>query len=685
VRPIQISRSTSAGDPEGTSTGPSGNRWRSELGACLLAGDDIGGWAVLIDARASGHDPAYALADALEHLASDLQIATGVVATTAAKLLRRLAGEPDGMVQRLQQVTDAALAHIDLDDLLDEVTARTCAVLEADTMAIFLRDGDDLVAMATRCPEGVLREQVRVPMGTGLAGRIAAHSGPSIVDDLVADADAAVHRDKGVRSLVGVPLMIGGKTIGVVHVGSREPAHFTDDDGRFLKLVADRMAQAIDRARLFEAEREARTLAEATQHRLAFLTAAGDAMGRSLDWETTLETVVHQAVPFLADWCAVDLVGTDGDVRCAAAAHVDPTMTTVVRELHDSRPPTRNEARGVGRVLRTGQPAFWPEIQEGGMAVVAGSEERLALFRRLDPHSAMVLPIRLRGRVVGTLTFVYSASGRRYTEADLALAEEVARRAAMALDNARLFAEHREVARTLQASLLPPHLPDIPGVDLDGLYRAGGEGVEVGGDFYDVFLTEPGDWALVVGDVCGKGAEAAGVTAMGRYTLRAAAMQARRPSRVLHVLNEAMLRNDEVARPFLTVAYARLQLGEPGDAAKVTVGCGGHPLPLILRASGRVETVGVPGTLLGCFPELDVEDASAELRSGDALVLYTDGVEEARDEAGSMLGAAGLERVLAGCAGRSAAGINRAVHEAVMTQQAGRPSDDVAVLTMRLL
>jgi serine phosphatase RsbU (regulator of sigma subunit)/methanogenic corrinoid protein MtbC1/putative methionine-R-sulfoxide reductase with GAF domain len=620
---------------------------------------------------------------------------------TAPTLLPRAPAESpapttDEMVRRLQRITDAALSHLDLGELLDDITAQTVEALDADTMAIFLREGDELVAQATRCPEGLLREDVRTPVGEGVAGRIAEHPGPTLVDDLAeSDPTSRLHHDKQVRSLVGVPLVVDGRVIGVTHVGSRRPRHFTEADARFLKLVGDRVALAIDRARLFEAEREARTLAEANQRRLAFLTTAGEALARSLDRQTLLATLVDRAVPFLADWAAVDFEGDDGDVHCLAAAHRDPTLTPLVRQLHDSRPPRPQEAKGVGWVVRTGEPVFRPVIREQDWALVARTPERLAMFRALGPGSAMILPVILRGRLLGTVSFVHSTSGRRYSDGDLALAEELVRRMAMALDNAELFSVSSEVARVLQASLLPPHLPDIPGIELDGLYQpGGGEGLDVGGDFYDVFLTEPGDWALVVGDVCGKGAEAAAVTAMGRYTLRAAAMQARRPSRVLHVLNEAMLRQDP-GRPFLTVAYARLQLptGEAADDAagaagsstvRVTVGCGGHPLPFVVRADGRVEALGRAGTLLGCFPELDVEDVACDLAPGDALVLYTDGVDEARGWDGVPLGQDRLAEVLSTCAGLAPSEVNRRVADAVEQRRGGRPGDDVAVLTLRV-
>ena len=590
------------------------------------------------------------------------------------------------MVRRLQGITDAALAHLDLDDLLDEVTAQTIAALGADTMAIFLCEEGELVARATRCPKGLLREDVRVPMGEGVAGRVASQRSMVVVDDLAASApESPLYVSKGVRSLVGVPLVVGGELLGAVHVGSVAPSRFTEADGQFLQLVADRTAQAIDRARLFAAEREARTLAEAAQRRLAFLTTAGEELARSLDQQTLLDTVVRQSVPFLADWCAVDFADPDatGGVRCVAAVHRNPGLVPLVRQLHDSRPSSPSLAKGVGRVLKTRESQFRQVVHESDLEAAAGSPERLKLFQMLGPGSVIIVPLVVRGDLLGAVSFVHSTSGRRYTEADLDLAEELVRRAALALDNARLFEERSEVARTLQASLLPPHLPEIPSAELDAVFQAGGEGVDVGGDFYDVFQTEPGDWALVIGDVCGKGAEAAAVTALGRYTLRAAAMQARRPSRVLHVLNEAMLRQDS-ARPFLTVAYARLQVGD--DGARVTVGCAGHPLPMVLRASGEVEVVGSPGTLLGCFPEIEVDDVSTDLHRGDALVLFTDGVNEARDGDGVELGVDGVRDVLASCAGMSAASINERLHAAATSRLAdGRPADDIAVLTLRLI
>src|SRR5207248_11443603 len=151
--------------------------------------------------------------------------------------------------------------------------------------------------------------------------------------------------------------------------------------------------------------------------------------------------------------------------------------------------------------------------------------------------SLMIVPLAARGRTLGALTLVAAESGRHYGPADLAVAEDLARRAAQAVDNARLFTQQRHIARTLQESLLPPKLPEIPGVEVAARYEAAGLGTEVGGDFYDLFETD-GEWGVVMGDVCGKGPEAAAVTGLARYTIRAAAMRERSPSRILGILND---------------------------------------------------------------------------------------------------------------------------------------------------
>jgi serine phosphatase RsbU (regulator of sigma subunit) len=295
-------------------------------------------------------------------------------------------------------------------------------------------------------------------------------------------------------------------------------------------------------------------------------------------------------------------------------------------------------------------------------------------------RSVMVVPMATRGRMLGALSFVSAESGRSFGERDLWLAQELASRCAIAVDNSRLYGERAHIARTLQESLLPPELPRPPGIELAARFRAAGQGFEVGGDFYDVFDSGGGGWAAVIGDVCGKGPEAAAVTALARYTVRAAAMSVREPSRILATLNEAMLRQRDDRR-FCTVLYARLE--RTADGARLEFSSGGHPLPLIVRSDGEVLEIGTPGTLLGIVPDPDLFDEGVDLRPGDTAILYTDGVTDAaapervRDAREMASGLdLGAERSIDDVAGQ--------LLEAALGDGSREPRDDIAILVVRV-
>jgi serine phosphatase RsbU (regulator of sigma subunit) len=236
------------------------------------------------------------------------------------------------------------------------------------------------------------------------------------------------------------------------------------------------------------------------------------------------------------------------------------------------------------------------------------------------------------------------------------------------------------IAGTLQESLLPSQLPVIPGIETAVDFQAAGREHLVGGDFYDLFPHDDGSWTVVVGDVVGKGATAAAATGLARYTLRAAAVSESRPSRILQLLNDAIRRQSP--NQFCTVACGRLDING-ADGARLTVALGGHPLPLILRADGRVEPVGQPGTLLGVLPDPQLADESAELAPGDALVLYTDGLTDAYAP-GRIVKRASLVSALASCAGRSASEIASGLHETLLGRSQAEPRDDVVLLVLRI-
>jgi serine phosphatase RsbU (regulator of sigma subunit) len=298
----------------------------------------------------------------------------------------------------------------------------------------------------------------------------------------------------------------------------------------------------------------------------------------------------------------------------------------------------------------------------------------------MQVRSAMIVPLVARGRALGALNFISAKPERRYGPADLALAEDLARRAALAIDNARLYRDRSHVARTLQESLLPPRLPQIPGVEIAARYRFAGEGNEIGGDFYDMFETADGAWAIVIGDACGKGPEAAALTGLARHALRAAAVREPRPTRVLSLLNETLM-GQVAENRFLTMAYARLEPEE--GKAHLIVGCGGHPAPVVLRSSGEVEMLDCPGMIVGSLPEATFSEAEVNLGPGDSIVLYTDGVLEARRD-DDIFGEERLLGLLTTCGHLDARGIANAVRQAVGDFQPGVPRDDLAIVVVRV-
>jgi PAS domain S-box-containing protein len=410
-----------------------------------------------------------------------------------------------------------------------------------------------------------------------------------------------------------------------------------------------------------------------------FLSQASAMISTSLDPQEVLGQVASLAVPEIADWLYIDIVVDGARFERVAAAHLDPARLERAMRIHREHPPDPGGPRGVARVLRTGRSELYPDLQTVFAEEGAG-RSYFRLAREFDMRSAIVAPMIARGRTVGALTLATDRFGRRFDERDLELAEELARRCGTAIDNARLFSERAYIARTLQQSLLPAELPDIPGIEAAARFRPTGQGSEVGGDFYDLFESGGRGWAVVMGDVCGKGPDAAAVTALARYTLRAAAMRERLPSRSLRLLNEALLRQRSDRR-FCTVAYAYLETADGG--ARVGFASGGHPLPVLIRSDGTVEAVGEPGTLLGVLPDPRFEDSSLLLAPGDALVFYTDGVIEGRG-ANGLLDEAGLLELLSSCAGAPADAIANRIEDAALAAQGGSPRDDIAVLVLRV-
>ncbi|MDQ3741277.1 MAG: GAF domain-containing protein, partial [Actinomycetota bacterium] len=262
--------------------------------------------------------------------------------------------------------------------------------------------------------------------------------------------------------------------------------------------------------------------------RQRFLDEAGQVLAASFEYEQALQRVCDLAVPWLADWVAVDLADRGAPVR-VAVAHADRTKLALADELMRDYPPDQDAPTGVPAVLRTGRPELYPEIPDELLKQAARDERHLELIRRIGMRAAMVVPMTAGDEVLGAMTFVSAESARTFDDDDFAFAQDLARRAATAVQNGRLYAEQVRVARTLQRSLLPDQLPDVPGWQAGASYEAGDVRSEVGGDFYDVVPTRDGH-LVVVGDVTGKGVEAAALTALVRHSAQMAARFDRRPS-----------------------------------------------------------------------------------------------------------------------------------------------------------
>jgi len=608
--------------------------------------------------------------------ADDVAVAEELARRTAVavdnSVLLRAAQERADAAQRLQRLSDAALSHVDLDDLLEEILALLRKELDSDAAAVLLMESD-AEHLAVRAASGAGTE-------AGLGARIAA-ADPSIAAPVAAGRPIVVHDpteaemgplqlDRGVRTLLAAPLRVGPRTVGVLQTDWLAPRPLGQDEIDLIGLAAGRIALAVDRAQAYEAEHDARL-------RLELLARTSDVLGESLDFRAALGSLTHLIVPHLADWCAVDLVEPDRSHR-TWVAHSDPAKVELAHELVRRYPADPETAAGASG-LRAGEASPVQRVPPA-FAETGADEEHRAILRGLDVRSVIVAPLTARGRIHGTLTLVTAESGRTYGPDDVAFTTELARRAATAIDTARLYQDRDQVARTLQRSLLPPDLPDVPGIELAAVYHPAGGGGDVGGDFYDAFETGESGLFLAIGDVCGKGAPAAALTGIARHTVRAAAVRERSPRAILRTLNQALLRQ-MIEHRFCTVAVGRLEAREGG--ARLTVCCGGHPPPLLVRSDGSVEEAGTPGTLLGIYEQVQLSDLTVDLEPGDAVVFHTDGVTEERRE-GRMFGEERLAELLRVSAGLSAAGIADRIERAVLEFTPGPPADDVAVIVLRL-
>ena len=417
---------------------------------------------------------------------------------------------------------------------------------------------------------------------------------------------------------------------GSVHWLSGAGAATLDDNGAVAGTagcmldVTDRVDKELIRQRLAEATLKASDVQQLERERLAFLALTNEALNASSTIREMMENVTRQAVPHLGDWCAIHVVAPDGRSSPEVEfAHVVPALAARARRLFEQLPYDPDRHDGVPAVLRTGVAEFHPDLSDE--AISGAATEARVLLDHFDLRSVITVAIKKSGQIFGALQFSASASSRRFTPEDLTLAEAVAGRIASSIENIRLHERERQIAHTLQFSLLPTSLPDIADIDIAVRYWPNEALGEVGGDFYDVFeLEHDGQFAVVLGDVCGTGPAAAALTGLARHTIRDSAWHDDGPEQVLTALNRAVRRSG--TETFLTCMYGVLDTKVRPRILTVT--CGGHPLAVHIR-NNRAAALGAPGTLIGALDDIVIVTTSISLTSGDVVVFHTDGATDA--------------------------------------------------------
>lgn len=372
------------------------------------------------------------------------------------------------------------------------------------------------------------------------------------------------------------------------------------------------------------------------------------------------------------------------DATQEASSVARSVLEMFVPRIADAAILERPQPRSVERTILIAPEASLQPIDGAASAIPQRASGRIRLepgspLHALGARHALVASASTRDATLGRLILL--STDEPFDEEEELIAKEAARRAADAIEHAQLFTHRSHIARTLQESLLPPSLPRIDGFEIAARYEAAGDGIDSGGDFYDLFATGGSSWAAMIGDVQGKGPGAAAITALARYTLRAAALRARRPSRILTLLNDALYSNEQTDRS-CTVAYARIVLGDGGVHAAVCLA--GHLQPLLRSPDGSVAPVGAPGRFLGCFPETKLFDVDVDIPRGGSLILYTDGVTDARTRSSDEFGEQRLRALIESMPlDATADAIADQIRTDVLAWQRNELVDDVAILVLR--
>ena len=577
---------------------------------------------------------------------------------------------PDRLT-RLARVTSELVDSRTVEDVSRAVVTHGAEAVGAALASMTLVCDDRRTARLVALSGGLAGDEERwstFPTSADLPAAEVIRTGRRVV---VSGRDAILARfgdvpARGLETLVALPLGSGEDVIGSITLSFTEPRRLAEAEIEFLDILGNACAQSIGRiAAQHEAARQ--------RAKLEFLAQAATELASSLDYQATLARVARLAVPTFADWCAIDLVD-DGRLRRLSVAHVDPAKVQLAHDLAERYPADPEAAHGPWQVMRTGRSELISEITDDMLAAGAVDAEHAEIARALHLRSAVTVPLVARGRILGVMTWVAAESERHYTPDDLGLAEELAQRAAVSLDNAELHSQTLAAAVQLQRAVLPDALPLARGWELAHHYSPAGR-TEVGGDFYDVIEREDGRLVLFIGDVMGRGVGAAAAMAQVRAAVRAYAALDPRPRVVLEHLDEMF--EHYGTDQLVTLLY--LLLDPSRDEA--LVGNAGHPPPVLVTADGTlVELSSADGPPLGVGIHERTESVVG-IGVRDTVIAFTDGLIERRGEDITE----GQRRVTD--AARAHHGRRLAECVTALVECVGDPSrdDDIAVVGVRRL
>ncbi|MGW7434273.1 SpoIIE family protein phosphatase [Streptomyces sp. NPDC054861] len=561
------------------------------------------------------------------------------VETTQVKQAQRLTAEHRALLEQIARDTSLEQVLEGMARTIEELAPEEVlvSVLLADPDGRHLRHGaaPSLPDFYNEAIDGIATGE-----GVGSCGTAAHRRRTVVVCDIARDpfwddfrdlADAA-----GVAACWSTPILArNGSLLGTFAMYHRTPRAPQDSDLALARVFAGTAALAIERHQAEQARLAAEAKEKAARRDLAFLLKASTLLTSELDHAQTLQRLAGTCVPVLAPLCAVDVVdaGRVRRIATAAAREADEALLASHIPVYDA------DDDAVARVLASG-------LSEVARRVPTGPGP----WHDLGVTGYVCVPLLDRGRAFGTVTLL-STGEDAFDGHTVALAEELARRAASAALNARQYTQRVTLARDLQAGLLLPQVPTLPGAEAAVYYHPAGEGLEIGGDFYDLFPLSDGRWAFMLGDVCGRGALAATTTALVRHTARAVAPLLPGPDAVVHAVNKALLdRPDSHGTGFVTLVYGHLAPAD-GGGLDITLVRAGHTLPLLIESHGAVRTVDLQGSLLGVTPDPHLTHQHLRLKPAQSLLLYTDGITEARNDENQQFGEERLADALSGALG----------------------------------